>query len=61
MSNKNETYFINISIPDDEIIVDAEFSVIRDNENNVLDLIFDGKHVGKDSANIIMDILFSSV
>ena len=61
MSNKNETYFINISIPDDEIIVDAEFSVIRDNENNVLDLIFDGKHVGNDSANIIMDILFSSV
>lgn len=61
MSNQNETYFINISIPDDEIIVDTEFSVIRDNENNVLDLIFDGKHVGKDSANIIMDILFSSL
>lgn len=61
MSNQNETYFINISIPDDEIIVDTEFSVIRDNENNVLDLIFDGKHVGKDSANIIMNILFSSI
>jgi len=59
LSNNAETYFINIAIPDDEIIVDTEFSVLRDAENNVIDLIFNGKHVGKEPANILMDILFS--